>query len=152
MKVFDNIFAIGDCCLTKLNEEKTVQPAKICAEMCAKNIRLLAQGDKDHLKALPTRFPCIYGITLGKDKGMFIFNDYADVSKTAADEKLEYQTNYVGAFKGSVRNKKTIAKKQRDLNCMMCFFTPICGCFPCAREPTRTKRPYVQNEVVLNPE
>ncbi len=90
MKVFDNIFAIGDCCLTKVNEEKTVLPAKMSADICAKNINLMTDGVKDRLKSLPLRFPCAYGITLGKDKGILIINDYAKISRDAADTKLEY--------------------------------------------------------------
>lgn len=85
MKVFDNIFAIGDCCLTKLNEEKTVLPARMCADICSKNIRLLTSGNKDNLKSLPRRFPCVYGITLGKENGILVINDYAKISKNAAD-------------------------------------------------------------------
>jgi len=38
-KVFENIYSVGDCCLTRLNEEKTVVPAKACAEICAYNIK-----------------------------------------------------------------------------------------------------------------
>jgi NADH dehydrogenase FAD-containing subunit len=34
-KVFANVFAIGDCCLTRLNEEKTIPPLKECAGIVA---------------------------------------------------------------------------------------------------------------------
>lgn len=46
------MFSIGDICLTKVNEEKTVYPLKKCAEICAKNIIKLASGD-NKLESIP---------------------------------------------------------------------------------------------------
>lgn len=37
-KVYANIFSLGDVCLTSVNEEKTIYPLKVCAEICAQNI------------------------------------------------------------------------------------------------------------------
>lgn len=38
VNVYENIFAVGDVCLTRLNEEKTIIPLKECAKICANNI------------------------------------------------------------------------------------------------------------------
>jgi hypothetical protein len=43
--VHQNIFSIGDVCLTSVNEEKTVYPLKVCAEICAENIKRMASGN-----------------------------------------------------------------------------------------------------------
>jgi hypothetical protein len=73
IKVYSNIFAFGDCCLTHVNEEKTVTPIKICAKILANNISTLANDGKA-LLAIPDKFPCIYDITLGPERGISIFN------------------------------------------------------------------------------
>jgi len=35
-------------------------------------------------------FSCLYGISLGKDNGILIINDYAKIGRKAANEKLIY--------------------------------------------------------------
>ena len=89
-KVYNNIFSVGDCCLTKANEEKTVVPAKTCAEICANNIKSLTEGNANKMKKIPDKFPCIYGITLGSQKGIYVFNNYTKVNKAAAEMKAAY--------------------------------------------------------------
>jgi hypothetical protein len=80
IKDYSNIFALGDCCLTYVNEEKTVTPIKICAEILANNICTLANHGKS-LLSIPDKFPCIYDITLGPDRGISIFNKQIKVGK-----------------------------------------------------------------------
>ena len=83
-----NIFSIGDCSLNRVNEEKTVVPARMCAEICALNIKYLNEKNLYLLKKIPDKFPCVYGLTLGTEKGMFILNDYVKVNKKASDWKI----------------------------------------------------------------
>ena len=41
-KVFDNIFCIGDVCLSSAHEEKTIFPLRQCSKICAHNIKAMS--------------------------------------------------------------------------------------------------------------
>lgn len=155
VKVFPNIFCIGDCSLTPANEEKTVYPAKICASIAASNIQRLNDGQTTGLKAIPKTFPCIYGLTLGWDKGITILNSSAKADKKAAQMKLDYQHHYVGMYRGNQADKNALKKQEKKVNRYLCCCGPLCApCFPAAKKPTRIKRKqerFIQ-PVVLNPE
>ena len=73
-KVYENIFCIGDACITPSNEEKTVYPLKQCARICADNIIAMASGGLK-LKKIPKTFAGVYLISLGPNDGIMIIND-----------------------------------------------------------------------------
>ena len=47
------------------------------------------------MRKIPTKFPFVYGITLGKYHGINVFNNYVNAGKSAADTKMEYQQDYL---------------------------------------------------------
>ncbi len=77
-KVYENIFSIGDVCLTSVNEEKSIYPLKVCLEVCAKNIIKVASG-VNRLDRIPTVFAGLYVISLGPAEGILVFNDMVQV-------------------------------------------------------------------------
>jgi hypothetical protein len=80
---------LGDCCLTSANEEKTVNPAITCAEICAHNIKMIDMNKQHKMKKIPKTFPFSFNITLGRNFGIKIFNNYTTVSKRNAKDKIE---------------------------------------------------------------
>jgi NADH dehydrogenase FAD-containing subunit len=94
-KIFSNIFAIGDCCLTRVNEEKTVLPAKLCADVAAENIKRLSLVNFK-LKTNPKNFPCLYTISLGPLQGISIYNNYVKMNKGAAEKKIGISASLYG--------------------------------------------------------
>jgi len=73
-RLYPNIFAVGDVCLTFLNEEKAILALKIMAGIVAKNIMALGHGTR--LQEVPNVIPSVYGITLGPENGILIINDF----------------------------------------------------------------------------
>jgi len=118
-KTFSNIFAVGDCCLTRINEEKTVLPAKLCAEVVAENIKKESIGNLK-LKSHPKNFPCLYAISLGPTQGIFIFNNMVKVNKSAAHSKVEYQQAYMEYFRGTQKGKSSMKKMKMKMRCLLC--------------------------------
>lgn len=76
--MYENIYSVGDVCLTSVNEEKSIFPLKACLEICAANIIKAAQGN-NLLDRIPTVFAGLYCISLGPDEGILIINDFVKV-------------------------------------------------------------------------
>jgi NADH dehydrogenase FAD-containing subunit len=84
-ELVENIFAVGDVCLTPLNEEKVVTVAEIETEIAVANIKLLHKIQKNRssaknlkLKSLPRTkalIPSQYLVSLGNDC-LFIVGDW----------------------------------------------------------------------------
>ncbi len=105
-RTFTNIFALGDVAQTALNEEKTVYPLKKCAKIVAENIRTLANGENKPLKELPDKFAGIYQLSLGKNDGILIINDFVLCGKMIANQKAEYERMHLASYKGDARAKR----------------------------------------------
>ena len=46
-KVFTNIFSLGDVCLTRANEEKSIVPINMLSSIVANNIVLLSKKQRE---------------------------------------------------------------------------------------------------------
>ena len=73
-KVYENIFCLGDACLTSANEEKSVTPLKQCVDICFNNILNIATT-RGKLKSIPRVFPGLYSISLGPEEGIIVVNN-----------------------------------------------------------------------------
>lgn len=89
---------MGDCTLTRNNEEKTIIPLKECAQICANNI-LFSSKLASRIMELPLKFDFVYSITLGPDMGILIKNNYCKITRKAADEKIALRDAYLNILK-----------------------------------------------------
>jgi hypothetical protein len=78
--VFENIFAVGDVCLTRADEEKAVFPLRICAGVASQNMLKIASGER-RLNSIPNEFPTMFIVTLGPEMGIFILNQFVKVGR-----------------------------------------------------------------------
>eukprot|EP00350_Pseudokeronopsis_sp_OXSARD2_P008133 CAMPEP_0170552598 /NCGR_PEP_ID=MMETSP0211-20121228/10475_1 /TAXON_ID=311385 /ORGANISM="Pseudokeronopsis sp., Strain OXSARD2" /LENGTH=157 /DNA_ID=CAMNT_0010860415 /DNA_START=843 /DNA_END=1313 /DNA_ORIENTATION=- len=121
-KVFENIFCLGDACLTSANEEKSVTPLKQCVDICFNNILNVATS-RGKLKSIPRVFPGLYSISLGPEEGIIVVNNYVHVGPKAALTKREIEENYMGSLKGDERSKEVLQKKNEQIQQMFVVAT-----------------------------
>lgn len=86
--------------ISKANEEKTIVPLKISAEICAMNILNMAKGLKK-LQKIPDKFPLIATVSLGPETGIMILNGYVKMGEDVAQMKADIFKNTIDAFKGN---------------------------------------------------
>lgn len=72
------------------------------------NIRILSDADNSPLRELPDRLAGIYQLSLGKQDGIFIINDFVICGKIAANAKSDYERMNIAAYKGDVQAKKRL--------------------------------------------
>ena len=83
-----NVFALGDCCITPINEPKTVYPIRLSSNILVKNLLQLAKyGKIKNFAKMPIVFPFLSSITLGPKDGVFIVNDKIEFGKSATKSK-----------------------------------------------------------------
>lgn len=92
---------MGDVNISQANEEKTIVPLKISAEICAMNILSLAKGLTKKLNKIPKKFPLIATVSLGPETGIMIINGYVKMGEDVAEFKADIFKNTIDAFKGN---------------------------------------------------
>jgi hypothetical protein len=94
-----NVFALGDACLTPMNELKTISSILQYVDIIAYNIEKVCKNHTDY-KAMPPSIHKISLVPIGKNYGFFLFNKMAVEKNDANTIKLEQQDNYLGFMRG----------------------------------------------------
>ena len=94
-----NVFALGDACLTPMNELKTISSILQYVDIIAYNIEKVCKNHTDY-KAMPRSIHKISLVPIGKNYGFFLFNKMAVEKNDANTIKLEQQDNYLGFMRG----------------------------------------------------
>ena len=145
---FENIFSLGDACLTSLNEEKTLYPMRQCAKICAQNIKLLAEDKHGQLVSLPQKFDGIYTISLGPQDGICIINNFVTFGQKAAQCKLRSQDQYLGLLRGENHHRSQYEREANRLECLLWMCDSwACGYWPCSKRSKNTGMSTVAAEV-----
>ena len=111
---YQNIFALGDCCVTPAKEEKTVAPISIQSKIIAENMKLLEKGaDMTQLKKTPEIFNLVVGVTLGLKDGILVMNDFIIKGKMAAKVKNDIEAQYAGRFGGDKKQTKAYFSQKK---------------------------------------
>lgn len=100
-KVYENIYCVGDICQTSRNEEKSVFPLRLCADVAASNIIKHAGGNPNYRK-MPSSFPKVAFITLGTENGVMIMGDNVQMGKFVSDGKTGFQESQMKQYNGDV--------------------------------------------------
>lgn len=129
---------MGDCALTRNNEEKTIIPLKECAHICANNI-LYSQKLVKKILQIPLKFDFVYSITLGPDLGILIKNNYCKITPKAAEEKIRLRDAYLGILKNQPTGFKSMKKEMKKMHGCEMGCCGKCLCLPCAKQPVTMK-------------
>ena len=86
--VKENMFALGDCTQTPLNEEKSLISLKFLAQYVAKNITAIATGQKPSFY-LPFDMPFWRLISVGPKYGLLCINGMVKDGEEAIKAKRE---------------------------------------------------------------
>ena len=90
-----NVFALGDACLTPMNEVKAISSIYQYVDIIAHNIEKVCKNHTDY-KAMPRSIHRLSLVPIGKNNGFFLFNKMAIEKNDAHTMKLEMQDNFVG--------------------------------------------------------
>jgi NADH dehydrogenase FAD-containing subunit len=90
-----NVFALGDACLTPMNEVKAISSIYQYVDIIAHNIEKVCKNHTDY-KAMPRSIHRLSLVPIGKNYGFFLFNKMAIEKNDAHTMKLEMEENFVG--------------------------------------------------------
>jgi hypothetical protein len=139
----ENIFALGDCCLTSIREEKSILALNLMLPYIVKNIIQLASKQRPS-NQLPNKLPYMSFVSLGPEYMLQIINGMAKLDPKAGPMKKDFTLKTIAIFKGdqAERNNriKMFGKITGFLSCVDC----MCCCCPCSNCFTKNKRRIVR--------
>lgn len=93
-QVLDNVFAFGDCSLSKLNEPKNVPAAVTGALMVANNLIKSIDGDTKDFKTVPEQNFFISGVYFDDTAGAFVMGPDTNLNPNLYEDKKGYEHPY----------------------------------------------------------
>ncbi|CAI2371185.1 unnamed protein product [Moneuplotes crassus] len=109
-EVLDNVFAFGDCSLSKLNETKNVPAATVGALTVANNLIQSIDGDKKDFRTIPEHNFFISGVYFDDTAGVIVMGPDTIMNPKLYEEKKGYFPPYISFL----RNEADSQKKYND--------------------------------------
>lgn len=107
-KVFNNIFAFGDVCVTPANEHKTIVSIHQYKKIVANNVVKQVKGiqDASEYQQIPQTFTEITNIPLGTKMGLLIINDQILMNAGAVKSKYDIEAEYMKVLRNDLKALK----------------------------------------------
>ena len=80
---FNNVFSLGDVCLTRADEEKTIPPLYVLAPILANNLVNLAKDQPEQLMKVPKMLTRFTVVTIGSQQSIVNINGFVMPIKSA---------------------------------------------------------------------
>lgn len=120
-KIYENIFAFGDVCITPANEPKTIVSLYQYKKEVATNIVNQLKGVKNASKfrQIPEIFTEISNIPLGSKMGLLVINDRISFNAGNAKKKIDIETEYMKVLRNDLMAYRREQLKFKMIDCVV---------------------------------
>lgn len=105
-KVYENIFAFGDCCLTSLNEPKNVPATIFAALIVSNNLLKSLENSKSEFKTVPEQNFFLSGVYFDDTAGTFVMGDKVNANPNLFADKAGYEIPYFTVLRNDKDGQK----------------------------------------------
>ena len=140
VKVYDNIFAHGDACLTSMNEPKNIVAIQESSAIIGYNLKQTLKANPK-FKEIGIVLDDMAGLYLAGDFGVVIVNDFVAGQKNILKMKYDTQNFIMDYLAGKPKGEKNYNSFQGKKHCVLCCCNNICClCCPCSKRKRKANR------------
>jgi len=130
-KVQNNIFSIGDVCLSHANEAKTIPSMyQYCYQVIWNVYTAATGGDPAHMQKIPAMMHVVQMLPCGDSKGLMSFNKMLKRDDTIPKQKDQMRDGYMAEHHGDKKAAAANAKNGKDFAGFMGIANGCCYCLP----------------------